>query len=467
MAYRTADANHLFAAQAAPGRTRCRACAAPARASLRRELLCSGLAEAMRALPLLSPVTQTSRRAEASCAWRYARMLAARECSTSAPCLPPSDAVGDLRARQNSLNHTAVARLTNDPALLKLLGGGQLNSIGGVKALHEQVELHGPEEGLRRMKELMRRHLSAIRKEGGEVRASIVLGCQLANLQLTRRAARAPLAPSGRPKTAGGSAAASSTRTPRGVARCVPPISLGCQLVPLRLTRAAPLTRRSRPSRRWVDSVLADIGEPALEELAKKRRLELAGTDLAYGSGSGGIAQRRAKRSALPEHERRVMAAADVFGGSAQGNKVRAPVPPQSLGCQLAPPGQASPQTLPLSPQARMAQGGMTPDGKFKVAVEIGEVRAPGVPGLSTCAPPADARRSAPPTQARTRSRGCNIFPFKTRESLLPLIDALDKKGELGKCAHAGRPGTLKKGQFSLVVRGSAGKPSAHLTAAH
>jgi len=82
-----------------------------------------------------------------------------------------------------------------------------------------------------------------------------------------------------------------------------------------------------------VDSVLADIGEPALEELAKKRRLELAGTDLAYGSGSGGIAQRRAKRSALPEHERRAAAAADVLGGSAQGGKVRAPTVPGLSTC--------------------------------------------------------------------------------------------------------------------------------------
>jgi len=32
--------------------------------------------------------------------------------------------------------------------------------------------------------------------------------------------------------------------------------------------------------------------------------------------------------------------------------------------------------------------------------------------------------------------------------------------GELGKCAHPGGRG-LKKGQFSLAVRGSAGKPSA------
>jgi len=107
-----------------------------------------------------------------------------------------------------------------------------------------------------------------------------------------------------------------------------------------------------------------------------------------------------------------------------------------------------------------MARGGKTPDGKFKVAVEI-EVRAPGVPGLSVCAPPADAPRSAPPTQAWARSRGYNIFPYKSRESLLPLIDALDKMGELGKCAHAGRPGPLKKGQVSLVVRGRAGKSSA------
>ena len=88
-----------------------------------------------------------------------------------------------------------------------------------------------------------------------------------------------------------------------------------------------------------------------------------------------------------------------------------------------------------------------------------------GGPGLSTCAPPADARRSAPPTQAVARSRGHNIFPYKSRESLLPLIDALDKMGELGKCAHPGGQGTLKKGQFSLAVRGSAGKPSA--TAGH
>jgi len=45
MAYRAAEApHHLFAAQAVPGRTRCRACAAPARASLRRELLCSSAA---------------------------------------------------------------------------------------------------------------------------------------------------------------------------------------------------------------------------------------------------------------------------------------------------------------------------------------------------------------------------------------------------------------------------------------
>ena len=69
------------------------------------------------------------------------------------------------------------------------------------------------------------------------------------------------------------------------------------------------------------------------------------------------------------------------------------------------------------------------------------------------------------PTQASARSHGHNIFPYKSLESLLPLIDALDKMGELGKCAHAGRPGPLKKGQVSLVVRGSAGKPSA--TAGH
>ena len=176
MAYRAAEAHHLFVAQAVPGRTCGRARAAPAPASLRRKLLCSRLAKPMRAPPLLLPVTQASRIAEASRARRCVR-VASDESSTSAPCSPPSGAAGDLRARRrNSLNHTAVARLTKDPVLLKLLGGKQLSFIGGVKALDEQVELHGPEEGLRRMEELMRRHLSEQTKEGAKVRLPRVTG---------------------------------------------------------------------------------------------------------------------------------------------------------------------------------------------------------------------------------------------------------------------------------------------------
>ena len=51
MAYRAAEAHHLFVAQAVPGRTCGRARAAPAPASLRRKLLCSRLAKPMRAPP--------------------------------------------------------------------------------------------------------------------------------------------------------------------------------------------------------------------------------------------------------------------------------------------------------------------------------------------------------------------------------------------------------------------------------
>ena len=112
-----------------------------------------------------------------------------------------------------------------------------------------------------------------------------------------------------------------------------------------------------------------------------------------------------------------------------------------------------------------MAQGGKTPAGKSKVAVEMGEVCRSQSSLWAACQlaplPADDVRRIAPPTQANARSRGYNIFPFKSRESLLPLIDALDKMGELGKCAHPGGQGQLKKGQFSLTVRGSTGKPSA------
>ena len=84
-------------------------------------------------------------------------------------CSPLSDAAGDIRAWRISLNYAAVARLTNDPVLLKMLGGKQLSFVGGVKALDEQVELHGPEEGLRRIEKLMRRHLSEQTKEGAKV----------------------------------------------------------------------------------------------------------------------------------------------------------------------------------------------------------------------------------------------------------------------------------------------------------
>ena len=314
--------------------------------------------------PLLLPVTQASRIAEASRARRCVR-VASDESSTSAPCSPPSGAAGDLRARRrNSLNHTAVARLTKDPVLLKLLGGKQLSFIGGVKALDEQVELHGPEEGLRRMEELMRRHLSEQTKEGAKVRLPRVTGL--------------------------------STR---------------------KLPAYAP--RRSRLARR-PGGDQARLG-------ARRRRV------------------------------RRVRQAA--WGGTA-------PTVPQGAVMSACAAGYASPQTLPFSrrrlPWRRVVR---RPPVNQRWPSRWARCVPKGGPGLSTCAPPADARRSAPPTQASARSRGYNIFPFKSRESLLPLIDALDKMGELGKCAHPGGQGTLKKGQFSLAVRGSAGKPSA--TAGH
>jgi len=232
------------------------------------------LAKAMRAHRLLSPVTQASRIDEASCAWRYARMLAARECSTSAPCSPPSDAAGELRARRSSLNHTAVARLTNDSVLLKLLGGPQLSIVGGVKALDELVELLGPEEGLRRLEELMRRHLSKSGKERGEVRASIVAGL--------------------------------STRVPPADA--------------LRRSRAA--RAQSTTKRGW------ELGDGKYDAYAKQR------------------------------------------------GEVRAPAVP---GLSTREPWLTRRAArAPL--QARIAQGGKTPAGTFKAAVELGEVRAPASP---------------------------------------------------------------------------------------
>jgi len=164
----------------------------------------------------------------------------------------------------------------------------------------------------------------------------------------------------------------------------------------------APLQARAA----LVDSVLADIGEPALEELAEKRRLELAGTDLVYGSGSGGIARREAKRSTLPEHERRATAAADMRGGSAYGGEVCDPGPQALGGCQLAPLRLTRrAYRAPRGAQAVTKRGWELGDGKYDAyAKQRGEVRAPAVPGpgLSTCALPAAARRPAPPTQAHT-----------------------------------------------------------------